>query len=192
MSDQVAPGLELKDLPADLQRAVDYHGHLCPGLMIGWRAARAAAAHLGLSRSQDEEVVATVENDSCSVDALQALLSTTFGKGNLKWLDHGKQVFTVVDRGANRAVRVAFVGDDQKPRRADGSVDRPGFMRVLLEAPEERLFKVEEVSPEPSAEAVIETSQPCARCGEMVQPSRMIQLGDRRLCKPCAAREGAA
>ena len=184
--------LNMDQLPEDLKRAVDYHGHLCPGLMIGWRAARAAAAHLGLKRSADEEIVALVENDSCSVDAFQALLSTTFGKGNLKWLDYGKQVFTVVDRKANRAVRVVFVGDDKKPRLADGKVDRPGFMQVLLQAPDEDLLTVKEVAPTPPGEAVIETSQPCARCGEMTQPSRMTDRGGRWLCKPCAQAEDAA
>jgi formylmethanofuran dehydrogenase subunit E len=116
------------NLPEDLKHAIDFHGHLCPGLMIGWRAARAISQALDLKPSQDEELVAVVENDSCSVDAFQALLSTTFGKGNLKWLDHGKQVFTVIDRKAGRAVRASFIGDRKKHQKPDGSTDRESFM----------------------------------------------------------------
>jgi formylmethanofuran dehydrogenase subunit E len=173
-------------LPPDLQEAARFHGHICPGLLIGYRAAKAAARALGLNRSQDEELVAVVENDSCSVDAFQALLGTTFGKGNLKWLDHGKQVFTVTDRRQNRAVRVAFSGDGLKPRRADGSVDREAFSRLLLEAPEADILKVVEVPPAPPEVARIEPSLTCARCGEAVQESRAVTLGERILCRPCA------
>lgn len=174
-------------LPEDLKRAQEFHGHICPGLMIGWRAARAAAKALDLQASQDEELVATVENDSCSVDAFQALLSTTFGKGNLKWLDHGKQVFTVVDRNKDRAVRVSFIGDRKKHQKPDGSTDREAFMAELLNAPQEELFEVREVKPQPPQEARIEPSIECERCGEPTQKSKMKEVAGQWLCRPCAA-----
>ncbi|KMY68548.1 hypothetical protein AAU61_02560 [Desulfocarbo indianensis] len=179
--------MDQASLPDDLKRALDYHGHLCPGLMIGWRAARAASQALALKPSQDEELVTVAENDSCSVDAFQALLSTTFGKGNLKWLDNGKQVFTVIDRKANRAVRVSFIGDRKKHRRPDGSTDREAFMQDLLNAPQEELFEVREVAPQPPREAQIEPSVLCQRCGEPTQRGKMVEKGGRLLCRPCAA-----
>ncbi|MFH1035413.1 MAG: FmdE family protein [Pseudomonadota bacterium] len=179
--------MELANLPPDLQEAVRFHGHLCPGLLIGYRAARAAAQALGLTRSQDEELVAVVENDSCSVDAFQALLGTTFGKGNLKWLDHGKQVFTLTDRRQNRAVRVAFSGDALKTRLPDGSVDRQAFIRLLLESPEADILKVHLVDPAPPDLARIEPSLTCARCGEAVQESKAVLVAGSKLCRPCAS-----
>jgi formylmethanofuran dehydrogenase subunit E len=178
--------MDQANLPEDLKHALDFHGHLCPGLMIGWRAARAAAEALDLQASQDEELVAVVENDSCSVDAFQALLSTTFGKGNLKWLDHGKQVFTVIDRNKDRAVRVSFIGDGKKRQKPDGSMDREAFMAELLNAPQEELFEVREVTPQPPREAQIETSLKCERCGEPTQKSKMIEVAGQLLCRPCA------
>lgn len=184
--------METNQLPDDLRRAVAFHGHLCPGLMIGWRAARAAAGKLGLGPAEDEELVAEVENDSCSVDAFQLLLSTTFGKGNLVFRDHGKQVFTLTDRKNNRAVRVAFVGDGLRKRLPDGSVDREAFTQVLLNEPDEKLLKVEEVEPAPPDKAVIEPSLTCARCGEGVQKSKSVNLAGRVLCRPCALAEGAS
>ena len=178
--------MDMANLPPELVETVRFHGHLCPGLMIGYRAALAAARALGLERSQDEELVAVVENDSCSVDAFQALLGTTFGKGNLKWLDHGKQVFTLTDRRRNRAVRVAFTGDRLRPRRPDGTVDREGFLDILARAPEADILKVEEVAPAPPDEAVIEPSLACARCGEAVQQSRAVTIDGTSYCRPCA------
>ena len=182
--------MDMKNLPPDLKRAVDFHGHLCPGLMIGWRAAEAAASALNIKKATDEELVAVVENNSCSVDAFQFLLSTTFGKGNLKWLDHGKQVFTLIDRGQDKAVRVAFKGDHLKTKGPGGATDREAFMQALLSAPDEELLDVREVPASPPELARVEPTIFCARCGEGVQKSRSVKDGERVLCRPCAKEEG--
>ncbi len=184
--------MDMNNLPDDLRKAVAFHGHICPGLVLGWRAARAAAGRLGLSPSEDEELVAEVENDSCSVDAFQALLSTTFGKGNLIFHDNGKQVFTITDRKNNRAVRVAFIGDSLRKRLPDGSLDRETFMQSLLTEPDQRLLKVEEVEPAPPDTARIEPALICERCGEGVQESKSVRVDGRVLCRPCARAEGVA
>jgi len=68
---------------------VRFHGHLCPGLAIGYRMTRAALAALGAGRAEDEDLVAVVENDACGVDAVQYLSGCTFGKGNLIFRDVG-------------------------------------------------------------------------------------------------------
>ncbi len=178
--------IDIKTLPEDLQRAVAFHGHLCPGIMIGWRAARAAQKALGVDASSDEELVAVVENDSCSVDAFQALLSTTFGKGNFKWLDHGKQAFTVTAREQNRAVRIFFRGDHLKDKRPDGSTDRLAYINALLTAPDEEILQVTEMDPAPPAMARIEPSLICSRCGEPTQASRTLSLDGQTVCRACA------
>jgi formylmethanofuran dehydrogenase subunit E len=183
--------MDLGPLPQDLQAVVEFHGHLCPGLLIGYRAAKAARASLDLGRSEDEELVTIAENNSCSVDAFQKMLSTTFGKGNLIWRDYGKQAFTVIDRGRNQAVRVSFIGDRLKHRRPDGSTDREAFARDLLSAPEQEVVKVERVAVEPPPEARIEPSIACARCGEPTQASRTVQVADKAYCRPCAEQVGA-
>lgn len=61
-------------------KAVEFHGHECPGLAIGVRVSDAAKEMLRIGSSEDEEIVCVAENDSCSVDAIQALLGCTFGK----------------------------------------------------------------------------------------------------------------
>ncbi|MBW2557162.1 MAG: formylmethanofuran dehydrogenase subunit E family protein, partial [Deltaproteobacteria bacterium] len=71
------------NLPEDLKKCIEFHGHLCPGLVYGYLVAKEAMSLLKLKRSKDEEVVAISENDSCAVDALQILLGASTGKGNL-------------------------------------------------------------------------------------------------------------
>ena len=85
----------------DFKEAAKFHGHVCPGLAMGYRVAKYAKEHY--PRSKDEELVCIAENKSCSVDAVQSLLGCTAGKGNLIFVDNGKQVFTFYSRDQNRA-----------------------------------------------------------------------------------------
>ncbi|MFP4655658.1 MAG: FmdE family protein [Methanohalobium sp.] len=68
------------------EKAVEFHGHQCPGLAIGYRAAQIALDKFK-NRSEDEELVAIVENNSCAVDAIQSQTRCTFGKGNFVFRD---------------------------------------------------------------------------------------------------------
>ena len=85
-----------------------FHGHVCPGSAIGYKAAEAGLNELKSHCSQDDEIVAIVENNSCAVDAVQVLTGCTFGKGNLLFKDHGKQVYTFINRTTNEGVRVSL------------------------------------------------------------------------------------
>jgi len=53
---------------------------MCGGLLIGYRAAKAAMRFINSSFSKDEELVAIVENSSCFVDAVSVITGCTFGK----------------------------------------------------------------------------------------------------------------
>ena len=65
------------------ETCVQFHGHACGGLTIGYKAACYAAELLELSFSGDEQVVCIAENDACGVDAIQVVTGCTMGKGNL-------------------------------------------------------------------------------------------------------------
>ena len=89
----------------DIQGTQRFHGHMCPGLAVGIRAAEIALREIG-PHSADEEVVAIVETDMCGVDAIQYLTGCTFGKGNLIHLDYGKNAFTFIRRSDGKALRI--------------------------------------------------------------------------------------
>uniref|UniRef100_UPI0040560DE8 FmdE family protein n=1 Tax=Candidatus Electronema sp. TaxID=2698783 RepID=UPI0040560DE8 len=76
---------------SDWEQCIAFHGHECPGLAMGYRAAKAAQSKLGVKFSPDEEVVCVTENDACGLDAVQYLTGCTLGKGNLIYRDRGKQ-----------------------------------------------------------------------------------------------------
>ncbi len=122
-----------------MNKAVEFHGHSCPGLAIGVMASKYVLEH-GSDFSIDEELVAIVENDNCSVDAVQALLGTTFGKGNFIFKDFGKNSYTFFNRESNKAVRLALREDVFK----DKKLSREELMEEMLNSSPEDLFKIQD------------------------------------------------
>lgn len=186
-----------------LDRVVEFHGHLCPGLTMGIQAARIALREIG-PHSKDEEVVAVTETDMCGVDAIQVLTGCTFGKGNLIHRDWGKNAYTFFRRSDGRAVRIAGRPDawrrDPEHQelfakvRAGGASqeDAERFRtlhearaRELLETPPDELFTVEAVDDPLPSRARIHASVSCAECGEATMETRIRRLGGRDLCPPC-------
>lgn len=186
------------------QRCADFHGHICPGLAIGYRAATEGMAWLHEHRAEDEELVAVVETDACGVDAVQVLTGCTFGKGNLIHRDHGKQAFTLLDRRTGKGVRLALKDGalpvDEAHRalmrkvREDNATEEEresfwaGHRRAcdeILEAPFHALFTLEPVEVDLPAKATIEPSVSCAVCGEPTMPSKMVERSGQRICRGC-------
>jgi len=184
--------------------AIEFHGHACPGLAIGYRVANLALKELGL-RAKDEELVAIVENNSCAIDAIQFVCGCTFGKGNLIFKDFGKQVYTFIRRPETEAVRIALKWEapTEDPeteagwtryREGDRSAEviavvqdgKARKMNAILEADDSELFKVERVQVEMPEPARIYKSIICANCGETVMEPRTKNVDGQLLCIPCS------
>jgi formylmethanofuran dehydrogenase subunit E len=178
--------METTNIPDDLKPVLDFHGHLCPGLLIGYRAAKAAADKMPLPRAKDEELVCIVENDSCSVDAVQFMTGCTFGKGNLIHKDHGKQVFTWMRRPDGTGVRLVFTGDKGRDRLPDPAAERAARIKWLLSAPDTELFHIGPPQVDLPNEAKIRNTIACERCGEGVMETRTVQHDKHAYCRPCA------
>ena len=165
------------------EEIVKFHGHTCPGLAIGYRMAIAAMDALASEHSEDEELVAIVENDACGVDALQCVTGCTFGKGNLIFSDYGKQVYTVYSRNTRKGIRVHFHG---KLIPDEIRQDRNSMMNMILTAPTEDILSITPVSvPEPEP-ARIRKSILCSECGEFVMETRTREAEGKTVCMPCA------
>jgi formylmethanofuran dehydrogenase subunit E len=193
-----------KPISTELIKAtIDFHGHSCPGLAIGIRAAELAMDRFG--RSPDEEIVAVVETDMCAVDAIQFLLGCTFGKGNLIHLDYGKSAFTFHSRPGGKSIRIvakpnAIGGPDDelidlRTKKLKGELT-PGEQKRLSEAIAERTKRIMEadidklfdVKPTQSLiprKARILESLTCRDCGEAAMESRTRRLFGTTLCIPC-------
>jgi formylmethanofuran dehydrogenase subunit E len=192
-------------MPEDLKAAVTFHGHICPGLIIGYRAAKLAVKELDLHRDQDEELVAVVENDACGVDAIQWLLGCSFGKGNLIFRDQGKQAFTIFRRDTGKAVRLVFKGQAgtntpevialrkkvmegtaTAAEKAQFEVQKNERMRWMMEAADEELFDCRQPTFPVPERARIFDSFPCEACGEVTMEPRLRLAAGKKVCLACA------
>ena len=187
------------------QKCVEFHGHICPGLATGFRAAQAAMEKLKEGRAEDEEMIAIVETDACSADAVQVLTGCTFGKGNFIYRDFGKMVLTLFSRNSGKGVRVAVrpnafptneehhqliqkmiageANDDEQKRFGELHMNRT---KDLLEAPFDDVFNIQETTTEIPPKARIEVSALCSNCGEPVMPSKMETVNGQKVCRGCS------
>ncbi len=192
-------------IPEDLKPVITFHGHVCPGLIIGYRAAKLAVRELELNRDKDEELVAVVENDACGVDAIQSMLGCSIGKGNLIFRDQGKQAFTIFRRDTGKAVRLVFKGQagasspegmalrkkvmtgaataDEKAQFEAQKTER---MRQMLAASDEELFSIKAPTFVVPERARIFDSFACEACGEVTMEPRLRLVDGKKVCLACA------
>jgi formylmethanofuran dehydrogenase subunit E len=174
-----------------LDEAVAFHGHLCPGQVLGVRMTLAGCRELGVDqpRLAGKRLVVFVEIDRCATDAIQALTGVSLGKRTLKHVDHGKMAATFVDAVTGHAVRVVARDDarqlarfvapwESDPRRAQTAAYRT--------IPENKLLRLERVTVDPRWLQRRRVRVSCERCGEDVNYESEIQTGDRVVCRACA------
>ncbi|MEW6244869.1 MAG: FmdE family protein [Bacillota bacterium] len=188
------------------RRTVQFHGHECVGLALGFQVAEAALHSLGARRDVDEELVAIVENDSCAVDAIQVMTGCTLGKGNLIYKDYGKQGYTFVSRGQNKAVRITARRPDGadsqrldvlRRRIASGEASEEEKLSLrntmaeltarILSTPFAEICEIREVSVNVPERARLFPSITCTRCGEKVMEPRARIKDGQIVCIPCAS-----
>lgn len=188
----------------DLRRCVDFHGHLCPGLSIGFQAAKLLMKKINFERSIDEEIIAIVENDACGTDAIQVMTGCTFGKGNFIFRNYGKHGFTLAARKSGQAVRVCLKADaivsnparrtlaekvhagnaTEKERKEFGRLQTAEVERILR-SDLESLFNVETVSMEFPQKARTMKTELCGLCDEPVGIDFLTAFGEKKICPAC-------
>lgn len=163
---------------------VKFHGHSCPGLAMGYRLTLAALEKLNTMRSEDEEIVAIVENDACGTDAVQFLSGCTFGKGNFIFKDHGKMVYTFICRKNGKAIRASRNPDFLQKVKNNG-MSREEMIEAILSSSSCDFAKLEEIEIELPPKAKLYQNIICDECGETAMETRINLVNDRKLCIPC-------
>lgn len=190
-----------------LDEVVEFHGHVCPGLVLGYRVSLLTLKELG-KRAEDEELVAIVENNSCAVDAVQVMTGCTFGKGNLLFKDYGKQVYTFIKRPSPDGLRISIIWESPPEKEEEKKMwekfmsgersekvlkavhDRKSRkIDAIMQAPDERLFRLAKGNFDLPAEAEIYPSIRCSICGEKVMEPRARIKDGKIVCIPCQEQE---
>ena len=184
----------------------EFHGHVCPGSAIGYKAAEIAIKELSSKKTADEELVCITENDTCAVDAIQVLTGCTFGKGNLIFQDFGKQDYTFINRETEDSVRISMKNSfsvnnidpnlsklREKVKSGEASEsEKEDLKKIIVKVsneiinlPADQIFNVEHVKAEIPEKARIFKSVKCQKCGEMVSKHRVKKIDEDYFCIPC-------
>ena len=168
-------GIILEQLWKDTAR---FHGHECPGLAIGFKAALAAREYFEISSTDDEDLVCISENDACGIDAIQYLLKCTVGKGNLLIKMRGKSAYNFFDRTKNRSIRLVL-------KDMNKDMTREEKQNYILNHDSKELFDYTEVRHQIPEKARIFNNVTCSNCGEKLAEHFARIQDNKPVCLDC-------
>lgn len=190
----------------DWQMVINFHGHACCILAIGYRAAKLALSLIGGAPKENEHPVALVETVDCSTDAVQVLTGCTLGGRRLKVKETGKHALTLGYPSSGEAARVVlkpgvlsrsgetFLELMEKVANGEASAeeterfynDQAGLMEYILNASSGELFDVQKVEPDYMPAGFSFRFTRCDNCGEEFLRARAYRVGGKTLCATCA------
>ncbi|MDR2172524.1 MAG: FmdE family protein [Planctomycetaceae bacterium] len=194
-------------LREEVDAVVSFHGHFCVGLAIGIRVGEWVCREFGYS--EDEELVSVVETDMCAVDAIQFLVGCTFGKGNLIFLDYGKNAYSFFRRSDGKNIRIAgrvvdgvgfvakLLADLKERQRKIDAADIEGQNQIrkimierIMQTNFDNMFTIMPARIPIPEKARIHKSLPCEKCGELVMETRLQKnKKGKNICKECLLNE---
>jgi formylmethanofuran dehydrogenase subunit E len=180
----------MKEFDALLEEAIAFHGHRCPGQVLGVRMALAGCRALGIDepRAMGKRLVVFVELDRCATDAIATVTGCSLGKRTLKHIDYGKMAATFALSPDGRAVRVV-ARDESRERAAHYAPavdDRRQAQAIAYRVmPETELLRIEPVTIRPGWLDRKRQRVRCERCGEGVNYQREVVAGGITLCRAC-------
>jgi formylmethanofuran dehydrogenase subunit E len=189
---------------AMLQKAINFHGHKCIGLVLGTRIAMAGLHALEIhDPSNTRDLLVYVEIDRCLADAIQAITGCTIGHRRLKHVDYGKFAATFVDTSKTKAIRVSVREEARelvnKSHGKQGTLDKKQGIGQKAETdlmienysnmPDDKLLIIKEVSvlvPESDLPGKPRRKETCSKCGERIFDGRELTVNGKIVCKSCA------
>lgn len=177
-----------------LAESAAFHGHICPGQVLGVRMAMRGCDELGIANPKEEpkRLVVYVEIDRCATDAIQVVTGCKLGKRTMKYMDYGKLAATFLDLHTGNAVRLVAREDAREKAALFPSQGQTKYeiqsdaYKVMRD---EELFQMERVKlrippedmPGPTVNRVL-----CEECGEGINDRREVMVAGRLLCRACA------
>lgn len=186
--------------------AMAFHGHKCPAMPLGYRAAQAAMKALGVERSQDKELYVISETGKghaagCFLDGIMSATGCTYGKSNIEKRYYNKMAFTLIDVPGKCAIRVRlkdeffgnmlnspFVAQRQlgvAPQDIPARIVDPLVDKVMT-IPEDMFLEVGPKEPyeRPKGKGCFDTDL-CVICAERVFVDKLSETASGRMCVPC-------
>jgi len=190
-----------------LNRVVNFHGHMCPDLILGGKVCEYAQKLLEDKNEFKKGLSIIAENCTSALDAIQVLLGTTIGNQRLKVIDYGKHNYTILydkgRKGLKFSLRtINYQDEDEYRRLAEKAANNQASLndvlqfqkllddrtRYLLGLSPEDIFDMEDTG---TADPLLEKADhyiACFKCGQQVLKSRIVSHQDKDYCMPCFQR----
>ncbi|MEW5936802.1 MAG: FmdE family protein [Candidatus Thermoplasmatota archaeon] len=174
-----------------LSKAVEYHGHLCMGQVLGVLLAEKGLSLIGTA--DPREMIVIAENDRCIADALQILTGTRLGRRSFKLRDYGKMAATFINLRTGHAYRVWVSGAVTKTGEYHSlqEVEKEALLARVIEAGIDEVLSFQPVRVHLSPDELPGYPRRvvrCAVCGEKVMDAKETERDGRLLCRACADR----
>ncbi len=189
-----------------LKRVVDFHGHLCPDLVIGCKAHELAMERLSQKEKLDGGLIVIAENKTSALDAIQCLSGCTLGNQRLKVHDFGKHKYTFLISRTGLGVKLSlkeqsfkdkpeYLELEEKAEKGEATVEDIARFQSLLD---ERVKLLLSIRHDALFDTVITTRKPprtetftdlaqCDRCRDLVLKSRLVNIKGFSMCRQCSS-----
>lgn len=134
-----------------LDRAVEFHGHLGPFLVIGLRMGLIGLRELKAKNGEEKMRVTSlldyVVPFSCAVDGLQIATKCTIGNKKLR-IENSSEIAAKFELGKNKTVIVTLNSDffdmlrKNLPSKSIHSEETQKLANLVVSTPEKRLFTI--------------------------------------------------
>jgi formylmethanofuran dehydrogenase subunit E len=190
-----------------LKRIADFHGHLCPDLVLGARLCERVLKLVPSEGNGNGLAAIIAENCTSALDAIQIVLGITLGNQRLKVMNFGKHNYTVIpkkgDAGFRFVLNIQAYDNEDAYRQLSAkmlentiSTDEVAKLQIcldqrvkyLLGQPLEALFTVKPIEKETYVPEIPSVYLICCQCGQQMLGSHAIRYQDKDYCISCMQR----
>lgn len=187
-----------------IKQVADFHGHLCPELVIGIKACQYALNLLKPAIRAASRFTVVAENESSALDAFQLLLGVTCGNRGLAVLDYGKHNYAFFLPTHREGFRLrlrplSFRGEGEYLQlaaelgRDRATLDEVADFQFRLDERARHLLHTDPADLFTVGPAVFRHRMPempaayevCAACGEMVLAEKALRRLGKVCCRTC-------
>jgi len=192
-----------------LKKIADFHGHLCPDLVIGCRACEVALKVLSRKGKINGGLTVIAKNNTSALDAIQCITGCTLGNQRLVVSDFGKHKYTfiinpfIINRSGLAvalSLKEQHFGDEQiyleieeKIIKNEATIEEIAHFQRLIDErvktlsslKSDELFEVMETRRRPPKTEVPTVFLRCPYCEDLVLRSKLVKMKDLFICKPC-------
>lgn len=188
-----------------LQKVSNFHGHICPNLVIGCRASQLALDLLLQEKADQQTITVIAENNTSAIDAIQCLTGCTLGNQHLKIKDFGKHKYTFMINQTGQAVIVSlkeisfqeeksYLALEKKLKKEMATHEDLSNMQFLLDQwvswlfslSDQELFTITKTKTNPPEINLSSRYVRCCYCHDLVEESKAISFQGNFICQPCS------